>query len=485
MALLVARGALILGLGVGANIVLARLLVPRDFGVVALGTVLIVVGGFLTDGGLGAGLIRRAQPPSHAELAAVNGVQLALTVVLVAICAGVALLIGRDGFVIAVMTAALPIMALKLPSSIVLERELRYRVIATVDVVEAVAFYAWALTTVALGMGVWGFATGVVVRAIAGTSTMARLGPVGLMRPRWSFDRVRPLLRFGAQFQGNVMVAFARDQGLNVGIAAIAGIATLGVWNLAWRVLQMPLMVFATLGRIGYPTMARLLGSGQDPRPVIERGTAAIAVVTGVVMVAVTGFAPALPVLVGDSWDAVPAVILWAGIATIAVHPLQLTSKGYLFAAGAGGAVIVSTALGAAVWLGVALPLVPELGAPAAGLGWCASAVAQLAYLVPRTARESGAAIVSHLAVPTVAGVAAAAAGWLAADAAGRSLGAGFLGLAAGELLLLTALVLLARGAVRDTRTVLGDALGSMRRRRPAAATVPAPAPVQAPSHSS
>ena len=36
-AVLMARGALILVFGVGANIVLARLLVPRDFGLVALG----------------------------------------------------------------------------------------------------------------------------------------------------------------------------------------------------------------------------------------------------------------------------------------------------------------------------------------------------------------------------------------------------------------------------------------------------------------
>ena len=62
--LLGARGALILVLGVGANIVLAGLLVPRDFGVVAFGAVLIVLGGYLADGGLGAALIRRPEPPT-------------------------------------------------------------------------------------------------------------------------------------------------------------------------------------------------------------------------------------------------------------------------------------------------------------------------------------------------------------------------------------------------------------------------------------
>src|SRR3712207_8536734 len=50
--LLLARGGLLLAVGVASNLVLARLLTPRVFGIVALGTVLIAVGTFLADGGL-------------------------------------------------------------------------------------------------------------------------------------------------------------------------------------------------------------------------------------------------------------------------------------------------------------------------------------------------------------------------------------------------------------------------------------------------
>ena len=457
-ALLVARGALIIVLGVGANIVLARLLVPRDFGIVALGTVLLTVGGFLSDGGLGAGLIRRPEPPRRRELETVNAAQICITLALTAVCFAVAVPLGSDALVVAAMVATLPITILKVPSIVLLERELRYRPIATADLVEAVSFYAVTVLAVVLGMGVWGFAVGMAVRAVAGLATMALLGPVGIIRPRWSWPDLRPLLRFGAKFQAVVVTNLAREQALNVGIAIVAGVSTLGLWNLAWRVLQGPFMVFGTLGRIGYPTMARLLGAGQDPKPVIERGVAALAVVTGGLMVAVTGFAPALPVLLGDGWGSVPAVLLWAGVAMICSLPVFLASSGYLFATDAGGTVLVATAAGAVAWLVVALSLVPFLGAPAAGIGWCAAAAVQLAVLVPRMSARSGAALGASLALPTATAVGAAAGGWLVARALGGSLLAGAAGLGAGELALFAVLALLARAALRDTRLIVRDA---------------------------
>ena len=227
-AVLGARGAIVYTLAVGANLVLAGLLDPRDFGIVALGSVLIVAGVHLGDVGFGAPLIRREADPLRVELEAVNGLQLALTGLIAIAAAAAAPAFGRDGAIVALMAASLPITVLRAPSVIVLERRLAYRVIATTDVVEAVAYYLWAVVAVAIGFGVWGLASAVVVRAIAGTATMAVVGPLGLLRPRWSWRHVRPMLGFGAKFQAAMVVTLVRVQGLNVLVAAVAGVATLG-----------------------------------------------------------------------------------------------------------------------------------------------------------------------------------------------------------------------------------------------------------------
>jgi polysaccharide transporter, PST family len=471
-ALLGARAGLIYALGIGANLVLARLLVPRDFGLVALGTVLVTVGSFFGEGGFGAALIQRDAVPERAELEAINGVQLAVTLGLASLVAVAAVPIGRDGLVIATMVASLPIVSLRTPSIIALERELQYRVIATVDVVEALAYYVWAVGAVALGAGVWGMATAVVVRALAGSAVVIARGPLGLLRPRWSWRRVRPLLGFGAKFQATAMLQIVRDQGLNVGVAAVAGVATLGVWNLAWRVLQIPNLLFMTVARISFPAMSRLLGANQDPRPIIERGLAVLAALTGAAIVALVGFASALPAIVGESWHQVPAVVLWSGLAIIVAGPMAAGTAGYLLAADAPGAVVKATLASTVAWFGVGLPLLPSLGAPAMGIGWLAAAVVITAVLWRSTVARTGAAIGAHLVAPTAIGLAAAVAGWLVAHRIDGDVLGGVAGLAVGELLILVGLAAVSRPALRDTRVLVVQTLRSFRR---------APAPIGSP----
>lgn len=457
-ALLAARGALILGLGVGANIALARLLEPRDFGVVALGSVLIVLGGYLTQGGLGAALVRRTEPPTQRELEAVNGLQLAATVLLAVVFAAIALPFGRDGLVVATMLATLPISILRAPAVVVLERSLSYSAIAKVDVLEAVAFYAWALGTVALGFGVWGMASAMAVRALVGTGAMVVLGPLGLVRPRWSWAVARPLLGFGAKLQAISLVAIARDQGLNLAVAAIAGVATLGIWNLAFRVLQAPSMVFATVGRVSYPAMSRLLDAGRDPRSTIERGVATLTAISSVAAVAIAGFAPALPSLVGDAWKGVPATLAWSCAAFVIGAPIYIMTVGYLYAADRVGEVLRSMTAYAAVWLAVALPLLPSLGAPAIGLGWIAASIVNVVHLSWRTHRLAGTSLAINFLPPALIAAAAGGAGWAIATAGRESVLHGVLGAAVAEIVLIGGLALVRRALLRDAVRLLREA---------------------------
>jgi O-antigen/teichoic acid export membrane protein len=197
-ALLGARGALIYAFGIAANVVLARLLIPRDFGIFALGMVVVVAGTFLAEGGLGGALIKRREPPEHSELEAVAALQLSVTAVVALVLAIAAIPLGRDVELVALMALSLPIAIVRAPSMIVLERRLEYRVIATADLVEALVFYSAAIGAVAAGMGAWGLASAVVLRAVAGSATVLAAGPLGLVAPRWSGADVRPLLGFGA-----------------------------------------------------------------------------------------------------------------------------------------------------------------------------------------------------------------------------------------------------------------------------------------------
>jgi O-antigen/teichoic acid export membrane protein len=461
-ALLGARGLLIYGFATVANLVLARLLTPEDFGVFALGLVLVMVGTYAGDGGFGGALIRREQAPSPRELEAVAGLQLAATLLVTVVVAAIAVPLGRNGQVIALMTASLPIVMLRIPSVIVLERRLDYRVIATADLVEAVIFYSAAIALVLLGLGVWGMAAAVVVRGAVGSAIVIFKGPLGPVRPRWAWHQVRPLIGFGARYQLAAVILVAREQVLSVAVGAVAGLATLGVWSLAWRVMQVPGLLFQTVGRVAFPAMSRLLESAQDVRSVLERQVATVAAVNAVVVAAVVGFAPALPALVGDDWSDVPAVLLWSGVALVSAAPIVAASMGYLLAAGEAGPVVTATTASAIAWLAVTVPLLDPLGAAAVGIGWIAATITMALMLWPRTAARSGASV-RHMAVPTALALAAVGVAWAVAHQPdGRLLG-GVLGLLAGQLAVFAGLFAASRPALAEVRALAGQALRTFR----------------------
>lgn len=438
--------------GLGANIALARMLDPRDFGIVALGSVLLVFGAYVTDGGLAAALIRRKEPPERIDLEAVTGLQMVAATGLAAVATAVAAAFGDDGLVVAAMLAALPITSLRVAAAVVLERQLLYRPIAAVDLIEALSFYVWALVAVALGFGVWGLATAVVARAVIGVITMARVGPLGFVRPRWSWTRMRPLVGFGAKFQATGVLAMVRDQGLNVGVASIAGVASLGVWNLAYRILRVPVLIITTAARVSYPAMSRVLSSGRDPRAAIERAVETVAVAIAIVLVALVGFTPAaLPALVGPGWEDVPDAILWSSLGMMIEAPVVVATIGYLYATDRPGTVARAVGAQALVWFAVALPLVPALGAPAVGVGAVPAAVVLATMVGRRVAQLTGAAILRRLAPTAALATAAGGAGWIIAASGPETVLQGVLGLAGAEALLLGGLGIAKPALLRRT----------------------------------
>src|SRR5438105_617250 len=79
------------------NIAFARLLSPSEFGTVAFGLTLLMLGQLLSEGGLGVGLIRGQREPRLEDLRVLLGFQLILTTVLAGVTALVGVQFGRAG----------------------------------------------------------------------------------------------------------------------------------------------------------------------------------------------------------------------------------------------------------------------------------------------------------------------------------------------------------------------------------------------------
>ena len=388
-AVLVSRGALIKLIGFGGNVVLARLLVPRDFGLVAFGTTIMFMTNFIGDGGMGAALLRREHAPTRTELGAVNGLQLAVALLVVAISALAAVPLGSDALVTTVMVSALPITALRTPSAIMLERQLSYGPMALVDIAEVVSYYCWAIPGVILGAGVWALATGTVIRAICGTVTIMFFTPVGIVLPRIRPDVMRPLWRFGVRVQAARLSALARDQGINIATAGLAGVAGLGVWSLAGRLMSIPALLLDTLWNVSYPAISRLRDAGEDVTGVVVRSVRLSAIGIGVLLVPLIASAPAMvPSVFGPQWHGVIDVITLLPLGMLVMGPVSVSTSGFLYSAGDAGAVLRALAASAAVNLTVGVALLALAGITGLAAGTSLAYLTEAAFLARATRRH-------------------------------------------------------------------------------------------------
>lgn len=446
------RQMAIRAIGLGGTVVLARLLTPRDFGAVAFGTALVMVFGFAADAGIGAGLIRGRHVPEREDLGAFLGLQVAISLVCVALTAIVALPLGQVGRVTTLMVLSIPIAAFRSPAVVVFERDLRYQRLVLVELAETVVFYCWAIATVLIGWGVWGLASATPVRATFGALLLNILSPAGFVRPLLSWKRVRNLLGFGVQYQAVAAVGLIRDQGLNVGIAAIAGVAVLGLWSLAYRILQLPFLLFDSVWRVSFPAMSRLIAAGEDTAPLINRGLALAGVVTGGMLCVLVGSTPSLiPSVFGHQWVEAGGIVPWAALGLMFAGPVSVATAGYLYAIGDSTSVLVSAALHTLAWLAVALPLLHVLGVRAVGLGWLVASIVEAAVLARSTRQHIPIEVMSALAMPAALASIGALAGWMTSTSLGPTFVSAVAGAVVAGALYLAGILALRRRALFDT----------------------------------
>jgi O-antigen/teichoic acid export membrane protein len=463
---LVSRNFAVRLLGLVGSIVLARLLTPSDFGTIALGLTLSQIGNALVVGGVSASLARRPEEPEMADLRAALAFQVGTTIAFVAVASSVGLAIGGAGAVAALMICSLPIDALRVSNTAIAMRRLDFGLLARATVVETATFTFVSIALVAAGLGVWGVAIATIVRAITGTTLLTVLGAVGWLLPRWDWERLRRHLSFGAANQGTVMVNTARDQGLNIVVGALGGLATLGVWNLAYRMLQIVLMVMQAVWQVAFPAIARLLEAGQSGAALMSRGVRLVAIVTGFAAAILGGTATAaVPVLFGPGWDAVPELLTFGAMSLMVSGPITTLGFSFLWAVGSADAVLRTTVVHTVTWLGVTAALLPLVGSLALGIGMLTAAFVVRVVLLRAIRRHIPLRDLRLTLTPTVLALVAGATGW--------AITGGVEGDVLALLLGSTATVgIFAAGsafALRDDLRAIVRLLRSAMRRRPAA----------------
>ncbi|WP_369131772.1 lipopolysaccharide biosynthesis protein [Modestobacter sp. I12A-02662] len=324
------------------TIVLARLLAPEEFGLVALSLVLIVYAEAVADAGVAQALIYlpRSRAVARAAMLCSLVAGLLLVTVVVAGAPLIASFFGRPDMTPLVRLLAFSLLTASLGAvpEALLRRELLFHRVSVATVLRTLATGLVSVSLAFAGHGAWALAWGTV----AGSATYAVAGWLLLDdRPDlalWRTTRqdVRAVLGYGLPVAGSSLLARLIFDIDYLVVGRIAGAVALGYYTLAFRLPELVILnVFYVLTAVVFPLYSRMR---DDPARLREGYLFSVRVFSLYGVCAGAGLAVAaplvVPVLFGDQWDA-------------AVVPLvALSIYTALRAVGGGGATEIYKALG-------------------------------------------------------------------------------------------------------------------------------------------
>jgi lipopolysaccharide exporter len=290
-------------------LVLARLLDPKAFGLVALAGAILVVLELLQGSGVGAALIYRRHEVKEAAGSALVFSTLTGVALFGLALVGSPLLARAFGQpdatdVMRGLSVVLLIRGLGIAPTAILERGLNFRAWTVGELAATLAQAVISLSLAFAGLGVWSLVLGSIGAACFRTTTFWFLVPFRPSPRHASWRVLRELVGYGRFVAaGNLVTLFTRTLD-NLVVARLLGATALGFYAVAFRLANMPANVFVgVVGRVMFPAYARL----QDDRPAFRRAfvqnlqrIALLALPVGVGL-AVAG-EPIVSALLGDSW---------------------------------------------------------------------------------------------------------------------------------------------------------------------------------------
>jgi teichuronic acid exporter len=318
-AAMLARTVAMRGITAVGTVVLARILVPADFGVYAVLFLVQQLLMFFSDFGVAPSLIQQHDDPTREELATAWAIQQSMWIVCgVAIWAAAPVVerlfpqLGADiGWQLRLISLSIAFTMLRSLPNALLIRVLRFREVATIELTGHFVFWVTAVTLAALGAGVWSLAFALTAQSATGAG-LANL--VCRYWPGLHFERriARRLLGFGIAYQTSNVVMTLRDGVIPLFGGFAGSVASIGYLQFGLRVAQLTSSVDEIIARVAFPAFSRIKGDAERTARVLSDAVALVGLIVGAPQAWIMSTAPVLiPVVFGERWlPAVPAMQL-------------------------------------------------------------------------------------------------------------------------------------------------------------------------------
>lgn len=346
--------------------ILARFLVPEDFGLIALALSMVALVQTLADAGFSTYLqqsedVSRRTTSTAFWFTVGAGVVLACMLIMAAPLVAAMLSTPEITPVIRTMAPAALLVALGAVPVALLRRQLRFRALAVQTAVAGAAGQVVAIVLAISGTGVWALVAQTLVVQFLST-LLAWVAARYLPSRTFSRQQLGQMLRFGVKVIGVEYVSLGRLWAEQAIIISVLGTAGLGFYTIAQRLVMIAQdLTTSALVPVSVTVFARIRDSVDRLRSGYLRAqTISHVLVVPVMLVLAVGSPWAIPLVFGDQWgpSIVPAQIL--GIA--ALFTLGALDHGLFYSLGRPGqwlvlAVVVEVATLATTMLAAPLGL--------------------------------------------------------------------------------------------------------------------------------
>jgi O-antigen/teichoic acid export membrane protein len=314
------------GIGFASTLILARLLVPADFGIVAMAASLMALVELLGAFGFDIALIREQNPtPQQFNCAWTLNISLGVVMatLMLALAWPLAGFYGEERLPLAIVALAAGTLAGSLENIGIVEfrrkldfdREFRFQITKRLA-----SFTVTLILALTIG-NFWAMIAGMVTGRVTGALLSYVWHP---FRPRFGFAGAQAMLNFSKWLLFNNIISFLRDRSSDFLIGRINGSAALGLYNMGYELANLPTTdLVAPISRAVFPGYAQIASDRPQLRNMfiaVISVTAMLAVPAGIGLTAVASLVT--PLLLGDKWlEAIPVIEIVAlhGV----VHSLQ------------------------------------------------------------------------------------------------------------------------------------------------------------------
>ena len=306
--------------GLATTLILAKLLTPEQFGIVAIASMIIEVLQLLKDMGLSEALIYQHREDAvlvdtaHTILVGFNTLLFVIAAVLspfVAQYYNSPIIMP----VIIVLSSNLIWDSLRSVPRTLIRRNIDFGKLVIPEVVPVAISCVISIVMAFTGFGVWSLVAKTVVHSLLGFILLRHILPY---RPSFRYDKAaaRELFHYGKFIVGTTLLLVVLYNIDRFYVSSVLGLAAVGIFDLATRISDLPVKQFShMMGTVMFPVFSKIERAGEGLRQAFLKTFKYVALVCVPVAIGISVFGPTLiSLLYGPRWAGLEAPLAWLAL---------------------------------------------------------------------------------------------------------------------------------------------------------------------------